>query len=410
MNRKYVILAALLLVLLISLSLLLTVSTSSSQTSTRPFYVGVEYGYGDQFNQLKALADEVKSYTNLIVIGVLLSFNRSVLDESCNYIFNLGLYFIVFFTNPKLYNESEGWVNYTIFDWIVNAQQKYGRQFLGIYVYDEPGGNQLDQGVSLLINNTNTLTYPDNPAGYAQVSDNYVGNLSTILGSYFSRTDYATKIITSDYGLFWFDYEAGYSTILGEFVGNQSRQLTIALDRGAAQSFNKNWGVIITWKYDQRPYLESGSELYSDLSLAYTAGATYTVVFSYPDISTRAHTTYGTVTQQQLNALQNFWNEIHTNPRSFATSTPEEAYVIPEYYGFGFRDLSDTIWGLFPSDSLSPKIWDDTQILLYGIVSPYEMPLQYYSSNLNIIYDNLTVIKPTLKNYAKVFYWNQTIT
>ena len=144
----------------------------------------------------------------------------------------------------------------------------------------------------------------------------------------------------------------------------------------------------------------------ADLSLAYSAGATYAVVFSYPNI-----TTYGTLTQQQLNALQKFWNEIHTNPGSFAPNTPEEAYVIPEDYGFGFRSPTDTIWGLFPADSLSPKIWNDTESLLYGFVSPYELPPQYYYySNLNIIYDNLTVIGSTLKNYAKVFYWNQTIT
>ena len=92
-------------------------------------------------------------------------------------------------------------------------------------------------------------------------------------------------------------------------------------------------------------------------------------------------------------------------------ATPEEAYVVPEDYGFGFRSPNDTIWGLFPADSLSPKIWDDTEILLYGIVSSYELPSQYYYySNLNIIYDNPTVIGSTLKNYAKVFYWNQTIT
>ncbi len=406
LNRKYVILAAVLIIVLISVSLLLTVSTSSKQISTRPFYVGVEYGYGDQFSQLKALVDEVKNYMNLIIIGVELSFNKTALDESCNYIFNLGLYFIVFFTAYRLYNESEGWVNYTIFDWIINAQQKYGDQFVGIYRFDEPGGNQLDQGMYLLINNTSTFTYPDNPTGYAEVGDGYVGNLSAILGFYYNQTDYATKILTADYGLYWFDYEAGYSTILGEFVGNQSRQLTIALDRGAAQSFNEDWGVIITWMYDQPPYLESADELYRDLSLAYTAGATYEVVFSYPDIGP-----YGTLTQQQLNAFQKFWNEIHTNPRSFVPSTPEEAYVIPEDYGFGFRGPTDTIWGVFPADSLSPKIWDDTESLLYGIVSSYELPSQYYYySNLNIIYDNLTVIGSTLKNYAKVFYWNQTIT
>ena len=111
-----------------------------------------------------------------------------------------------------------------------------------------------------------------------------------------------------------------------------------------------------------------------------------------------------------MKSLQKFWNEIHTNPGLFVQSKAEEAYVIPEDYGFGFRGPSDNIWGLFPADALSPKIWEDTEILLYGIVVSYELPMQYYYySNLNIIYDNLTVIGSTLNNYTKVFYWNQTI-
>ena len=76
MNRKYAILAAVLLIVLITVSLFLTVNMFSKQTSTRPFYVGVEFAYGNQFSQLKALVDQVKNYTNLFVIGsVDLTFN-----------------------------------------------------------------------------------------------------------------------------------------------------------------------------------------------------------------------------------------------------------------------------------------------------------------------------------------------
>ena len=146
MNRKFAILAAVLLIVLISAALFLTANVASKQTSTRPFYVGVEFAYGNQFSQLKALVDQVKDYTNLFVIGsVGLTFNRTALDESCDYIFNSGLNFIVLFTSFTMYNATNGWVGYTIFDWIVDARQKYGDQFLGIYRFDEPGGNQLDK-------------------------------------------------------------------------------------------------------------------------------------------------------------------------------------------------------------------------------------------------------------------------
>ena len=395
MNRRYAILAAVLLILLISVSLFFTVNPFSKEASTRPFYVGVEFAYGNQFSQLKPLVDQVKNYTNLFVIGsVYLTFNRTALDESCDYLFNSGLNFIVLFTSFAMYNDSNGWSGYTIFNWIADAKQKYGDQFLGFYRFDEPGGNQLDKGTSMFIHNTKSFSYPDNLSGYAEVAEDYVGNLSTIVRYYLNHTNFTTKIFTADYGLFWFDYESGYNTVLAEFVGNQSRQQIIALDRGAAQSFNEDWGVIINWKYDQPPYLESGDELYSDLSLAYSEGAKYAVVFSYPNV-----TNYGTLTQQHFDALERFWNNMHNNPGSFASSNAEVAYVIPKDYGFGFRNPNDTIWGLFPSDLLTPKIWDDTTTLLTR-----------YGTNLNIIYDDPEVIGPTMNNYTKVFYWNQTIT
>ena len=59
---------------------------------------------------------------------------------------------------------------------------------------------------------------------------------------------------TSDYALYWFDYKAGYDTVFTEFGWNNSRQMDIALCRGAATVKGKDWGAIITWTYDQPPY------------------------------------------------------------------------------------------------------------------------------------------------------------
>ena len=393
MNRKYAILAAVLLIVLISVALLLTVNMFSKKASTRPFYVGVEFAYGNQFSQLKALVDKVKNYTNLFVMGsVTLSFNRTALDESCNYLYSSGLNFIVLITSYPMYNSTNGYPpNNTIFDWIGNATREYGDKFLGIYRFDEPGGNQLDDGKFRLINDTSL--------SYAEIANDYVGTLSGFIQYYGTLADTTKvpvlKIFTSDYGLNWFDYQAGYSTVFAEFVGNESRQSIITLERGAAQSFNRPWGVIITWKYDQTPYLESGPEMFSDLSQAYSAGATYEVIFSYPSI-----TAYGTLTLDDFEALQTFWTDIHTNPEQFGSTPAEVAYVVPADFGFGFRNANDTIWGLFPADNYTstPKIWNDTQSLL-----------ALYDSNLNIIYDDPSVIGSTLNNYTKVFYWNQTV-
>jgi hypothetical protein len=393
LKRKYAVLAAVLLAVLISLTLFLVVKPSYLQPLSKPFYVGVEFDYSNQFSALQALVDKVKDYTNLIVIGYYLPFNLTALNESCNYIVNAGLSFIVFFTTFSDYNSTGFSRSYTIFNWISDARQKYGDKFLGIYRFDEPGGNQLDNASSQLVNNTASFTYSDNSTGYAEVAQSFVGGLSEII-QYYGYVG-GSPVFTSDYGLYWFDYESSYSTVFGEFVGNQSRQITIALDRGAAQSFNESWGVIITWKYDQPPYLENSTEMYNDLTLAYDAGAKYAVIFDYPNITA---SNFGVLTQSDFDALQRFWNNIHNNPGVFGSSPAEAAYVIPENYGFGFRGPTDTIWGLFPPGTLTQKIWDDTTTLV-----------NRYGADFNIIYDDPQVIDATLNSYSQVFYWNQTV-
>ena len=359
----------------------------------RPFYVGVEFAYGDQFNQVKAMVDQVRNYTNLFVMGsVTLTFNRTALDESCNYIYNSGLNFIVLITSFPMYNASNGYpAGNTVFDWMGNASQTYGKQLLGFYRYDEPGGNQIDAGRFQLIKNA-TL-------GASGVASAYVENLGGIINYYSTYGNRSNvqpaKMFTSDYALFWFDYESDYSTVFCEFVGNDSRQTPIALDRGAAVSMGKQWGAIVTWN-SEFPNPESKTQLLSDLSTAYAAGATYAVVFPLPITGY----SYWTLPQENFEALQTFWQELHANPGQFKSTPAKAAYVAPADFGFGFRSIYDSIWGLFPSGSspYSAGVWSGTQTLLAK-----------YGYGLNIVFDNPTVIQPTLKNYQKVYYYNESV-
>ncbi|MCL5876766.1 MAG: hypothetical protein M1540_03030 [Candidatus Bathyarchaeota archaeon] len=380
MNRKLTIAITVVLILVVVFSLFLAqLLLSNSQAQPREFYVGVMFAYGNETSQVKALVDKVKDYTNLFILGsVDLLSNESALNEACDYIYNANLNFIVQFRGLQIYN-------YTITDWIETAHQRYGDLFLGIYRYDEPGGNQVDNGPAQLINST---AYTPGMT-YVDMARSYVGNLSVFPCYYL---DYTPKMFTSDYALYWFDYQADYTTIFAEFVGNQSRERHIALCRGAAEAFDKDWGAVVTWKYDQAPYLESGEELYSDLALAYSAGAKYALVFSYPEV-----TDFGILAEEHFDALRRFWDTLHSNPASFGTNNPEVAYVVPADYGFGFRRPDDTIWGLFPPDEYSAKIFNDAQALTTT-----------YGARLNIFYDE-PQIATLLGNYTRVYYWNQTI-
>ena len=391
LNHKLVALTAIVLTVLIVLSLFLALNWFSNQTASREFYLGVEYAYGInqtaqvQVSQIEALVNKVKDNTNLLVLGsVTLTFNQTALTQACDYIYNSKLNFIILFTASTMYN-------YNITQWMLDANGKYGSRFLGVYKYDEPGGNQLDNTPSQLINKT--VISPD--ASYSDIANAYVGNITYMVNFY--QNNAQVKLSTADYGLYWFDYKSNYTTIYAEFVGNESRERIIALNRGAAQAFNQSWGVIVNWKYNQPPYLESGNELYNDLSLAYSSGAKYAIVFSYPTYPTNNE--FGVLQDEHFDTLQRFWNTLHSNPASFGSNKPEAAYIVPRDYGFGFRSDNDTIWGLKPADMLSQKIYDDTNTLIGK-----------YGARLDILYDEPEIIAPLLQNYTAVYYWNQTIT
>jgi hypothetical protein len=339
-------------------------------------FVGVDAAYND-VDGIKRLVDEVKSYTNLFVIGNTgVTWNVTAIDEVCQYIYDRGLYFIVF-TGPtgKMINQGQ---------WTEDARARFGDRFLGTYAYDEVGGRQLDRDKDMFITEA---------ANYTDAADKFVGNLTLML---LNNRQYVNSgnlpLFTSDYALYWFDYKAGYDVVLAEFGWNYSRQLNVALCRGAATVQNKNWGVMITWTYTNPPYIESGKELYDDLILAYNNGAKYILVFD-----ANSDYTHGILKEEHLEALKKFWHYINHNPATSDALSDRVAYVLPKDYGYGFRGPNDKIWGLWEADALSNEICTNLNNLM-----------EQYGTKLDIIYDDKT--EPyNISLYRKLIFWNGTV-
>jgi hypothetical protein len=359
------------LISVISVSFFVAIEWFKDERQSMPeFFVGVEFAYGN-VNECKDLVDKVKNYTNLFVVGSPeISFNETLLNATCDYVYDAGLSFIVFFGSPFT-----GY-NYTT----MKAKEKYGDRFLGVYRIDEPGGKQLDNS---------TFRFVLDAKNYTDAAETYVRIINDHLVYYIYH---GARLFTADYGLYWFDYKGGYDTVLAEFGWSHSRIQQIALCRGAAKVQNKDWGVIVTWTYNGTPYIESGDELFRDLVLAYNAGAKYVVVFDYPKIGR-----YGILTEKHFDAIKRFWSYIHDSSESYGSVKGGVAYVLPEDYGFGFRNPSDTIWGLWKADDSSKKIWDDVNNLS-----------ERYGSRLDVVYDDSEFNSAIKSNYNELIFWNGT--
>jgi len=209
-----------------------------------------------------------------------------------------------------------------------------------------------------------------------------------------SLKDAGIKTFTSDYVLYWFDYIGEYDVMLAQFGWNSSFIQDIALVRGAARMQNKPWGAIITWKYDEPPYLDSGEDIYKQMHTAYEAGAEYVIVFNYPQIEGNP---YGTLTDEHFEALKKIWSEVTQNPRNRRDASRAEAVlVLPRNYGWGMRTPEDWIWGFWGPDEKSPQIWEISRKLL-----------ALYGTRLDIVYDD--PVFPVAGEYPRIYYWNQTI-
>lgn len=378
---KHKILLVALVALLISvvpLSMFYDRFSKSEGSYPSDLYVGVTAD--GNVTATKTLIDKVKGFTNLLIINnpdVIK--NRASLNEVCDYAQEAGQFFFVSMAHPAFWQ-----FNYNPFEWASEAKEEYGKHFLGIYLYDEPGGNQLDYGDFRLFDNDTYM-----PVNYKDAAHTYVYFLYIYMRD-FIKID---KLVTSDYGLFWFDYEAGYDAIFCEFGYNRVKELNIPLCRGAAEMHNKTWGVMITWKYNGPPYIESADELYDDMITAYQAGAKYIAVFNHPETGP-----YGLLTEEHFSAIKQFKDFVSRNPQNRTSNLQRIAYVLPENYGGGLRNPTDKIWGVWEADENSQKIWSD----LNGFVEKY-----YYG--FDIVIDSPWTQFFAKQHYDTLYWWNSSI-
>ena len=349
----------------------------ASKTDPLGVFVGVDVAY-DNIDEIKTLMDSISPYTNLFIIGSTgITYNETKLNDICQYTYDKGSPFIVFTDDhdaPALPSRQ----------WIETAKTRWGDRFLGLYVYDEVGGKHLDQY---------RLRLFEKADNYTDARNQFVSHLGNLIQVAISNsTDIeGVQTFSSDYALYWFDYKAGYDTLFAEFALNYSRQLNVALCRGAAVAQNKDWGVMITHTYTEPPYLESGEKLYDDMVFAYENGAKYIVIFD-----TNKNYTHGTLTEEHLLALKQFSEYAHKNPRNSEPTSEKTAFVLPKDFAYGFRGPADKIWGLWEADAFSY----DMSVQLGNL-------LQQYGNNLDIIYDD--EVDYSSLGYSKYIFWNGTV-
>lgn len=341
------------------------------------FFVGVDVAYAD-LAAIKKLIDKISPYTNLFVIGSTgITYNVTKLNEVCNYVYDRGMYFMIYMHQNREQLDTQR-------QWVENAKSIWPQNFIGLYAHDEPGGRTLDKSEYRVF-----IEVADN---YTDASDMYVNKWKEILRHI--REDPINSgnltLFTSDYALYWYDYKAGYDVVFAEFGWNYSRQLNIALDRGAATVQNKDWGVMITWTYNHPPYIESGKELYEDMILAYNNGAKYILVFD-----SNKNYTEGILEEEHFEALEQFWQYTQDNPRNNIQIEKRVAFVLPKGCGYGFRGPNDKIWGLWESDARSLEISHHLGSLL-----------EEYGTNLDIIIDDDIKYDDL---YSQYIFWNGTI-
>jgi hypothetical protein len=406
MKDVHILSLILIIILLIASASLLVSYTQSSNQPKDQVYVGVAFG-GNTTAQAKLLIDRTKSYTNLFILdsGInAISTNQSAVEEICNYAVNSGLNIII---NLGTWTR-QNW------PWQIQfynaSREKYGEKFLGAYYDDEVGGIPLDWDWPAFFSQNNSLHYRSSVNNYyyklpmpnitTTQPDNYSEEakwFKQLLEANRGHNDlkiYNITTFTSDYALYWFDYLGGYQNLFAQLGWNESVNQQISLIRGAATMQNKDWGTIITWKYTQPPYLDSGENIYNQMITSYNAGAKYITIFDYPYNIT--DNLYGSMTDAHFQVLEKFWNQVVTKSSPNSVKA-QAALVLPKDYGWGMRSVDDKIWGFWGPDEKSPLIWNNTQALL-----------NKYGLHLDIIYDDPAF--PIQGNYSKVYYWNQTIT
>jgi hypothetical protein len=368
-------------------------------------YFGVSF-CGNTTAEAKLLIDRTKDYTNLFVLqSGPISKNETATNIICDYAFDSGLDFIVFF----------GWFDTACpwqIPWLNFAKERWGDRFLGVYLFDEPGGVQLDynwtswwrhiqdvdpefyQTIRRYIeeNENQTVT-----RDYAEATKRYLHNLWTHI-ELDKLSERSIKAFTSDYALYWFDYLGGYDTIFAELGWNHNTAKHIGLCRGAATVQQKEWGTIITWKNrdpenETKGIYKTGPEMLYDMLVSYVAGADYIIIFNYP--TNPPGNPYGILEDEHFEAMQQFWNYMQHHPEKYGKADAQAALILPENYAWGMRYPEDKIWGYWGPDDMSQQIWELSQDLL-----------DQYGLALDIVYDDPDF--PIADMYQEIYYWNYT--
>ena len=434
--KKTMAIAVILIISVILAAVLIAKSDFQSRENPKAF-VGVAY-CGNSVAEGKQLIDKVKGYTNLLVLqsGSLQRDLKSV-NELGDYAVSAGLYFLPYFGN---YIES------TFSVWLESAKQRWGTHLVGVYYSDELGGKMLDDysefkdaatgdsitktrygdivvakssgvvvhyelnGVINLYepsknsqedvystfypNGTITVKEPNSlPSSitYQQLaSARPFKDINEVAERFLNRSrddigflKNSTTVFSSDYALHWFDYLAGYDVMLAQVGWNISLNQQIGLCRGAATTQDKDWGVVITWKYNSPPYLDSGTEIFNQLKTSYECGAKYFVLFNYYEEG--QSNPYGTLKDEHFAALESFWNNVVRNPQVAQGSVKADSVlVLPKNYGWGMRWKDDIIWGVFKADDTTGKLWDLLQV-----------NLKEHDLKLDIIYEDSAFTLPT---------------
>jgi hypothetical protein len=102
------------------------------------------------------------------------------------------------------------------------------------------------------------------------------------------------------------------------------------------------------------------------------------------------------MTDAHFDVMRNFWNYAKDHPRP-AKYAAETAYVLPVDYGYGFRGPNDLLWGLWPADSLSAKVWSDADALIKA-----------RGMNLDIVYETKIDGVSVNLQYRTLIFWNGT--
>ena len=401
-------------VLLIVSSFFLTQpQTSDDSDGGTDFYFGIDAAYGDS-EAIKVLIDEVSAYTNLFIVGcTAISHNQTRIEEICQYLYDSDMSFIIYQdsplgiydngnlitrqtrptnsssspSSPPYTNRTSKPSNYTIpfstnlvSNWTEIAKTRWGTKFLGFYYIDEVAGKQLDLVSEWIV--------VKNATDYADATNKFTRSVGASVTWYRNGYNNWTNLAlyTSDYALYHFDYRVGYDVVFAQLGWNYSRQLNIALCRGAATTQGKDWGAIVTWEYTEPPYIQSANKLFNDLVLAYENGAEYVVVFD-----SNKEYTQTILTKEHLGAMKQFWQYTKDNPRSPAPISERTAFVLPQDYAYGFRGPDDKIWGLWEADALSMNL---SVNLANKLVE--------YGDNLDIVYDQPQVGEIGYKN---LIYW-----